>query len=754
MLEPILPKFDKELRKIRFKRMRKTLISNVDGASRREITVDYCKTHMRREIRIDQCVNALKADKKIRAVLQIGPAGALENLLADSAIAVVNTCNSKRNHERSPDRSMLFEALGQLWCHGYRLNFERINPGDGFDESLPTYAFDPIRCWKEPSKGTTGESVNRVFNQGWTPLPVKTTSLEKNRVLIFTNGDPQRHLEELLVSLKAKNCSVRVETGLSDETIAEVADYAAGLILFIIQPCSLSLDDTFFALFSIRRHILRMHPVPFLIIDLASTPLSTTTIGSLREQHLLSPEMNVYVDNSIRQPLLPIVEKLAVGAAADQLLVLPGGRLMQLSYSESAAPAADEMQLHGRVLVLGGAGAVGKSLVREVLHRAKEGTTVIIASRNAKAKIPSDLVALAKEHGHSLEAIDVDVLDFDQVTKMIGQFDNLTTIINVVGLPPVENLDKPRTEVMKVLESKIISTENILEALEKNSFHLENLILISSLSALLGLQGTEEYAAANQYLDSLSTSPSSIVDNVVSIQWPAWKGDGMAVDAHSPISSLLNDGAISHAEGRRMFRESLKHRGVVAVAKVHPMKLKYEIGRRLRGVQDDNEGEAMVDDSGLSPMEIIRNIWTSILSASQVKDSDNFFEIGGNSLNALQVSWAVTKRLRCASRVFLLFDFPVFSDFVKEIMKEAFKGDDTIKIIDKTGKLYLTYAQDNMFLLKQLERGTHYNIVFSTVVRGIYLYIKQSFGTSLFFGSALSGRIFLLYYSHSLPPLY
>ncbi|GMT03131.1 hypothetical protein PENTCL1PPCAC_25305, partial [Pristionchus entomophagus] len=720
MLEPILPRFDKELRKIRFKKMRKTLISNVDGAPRREITADYCKTHMRREIRIDKCVEALKTDKKTRVVLQIGPAGVLENLLAQSGIPVVNTCNSKRNHERFPDRSQLFEALGQLWCHGYRLNFERINPGEGFDEKLPTYAFDPIRCWKEPGKGAVGagELTNRVFNQSWAPLAIKPIPIDGKKVVIFTNGDAQSELATLLLCLKDKKCSVMLSNTLGEESISAASGYSPDIVLFVIRDAPHTLEDTFFASFSIRKNILSVRPVPFLIIDLVASPMSSTTMGSLREQHLLAPGLSVYVDNSLRAPLLPIVERLAAGAAADQLLVMPAGRLLQLAYTDATAPDTEDMRLHGCVLVLGGAGAIGKSLVREVLHRAKEATTVIVASRSAAAKLPSDLLTLAEERGHILEAINMDVLDKDQVVKMVNNLDRLTTVINVVGLPPVENLEKPREEVLKVLQSKIVSTNNVLAALEKSSTRLENLILISSLSALLGLQGTEEYAAANGYLDALASTPPALVENVLSIQWPAWKGDGMASDNHSPISSLLNDGVISHAEGRRLFRESLKHRGVVAVAKIHPIKLKYEIGRRLRGAPDENEEETTTDDSSLTPFEIVRDVWRSILSAAEVKESDNFFEIGGNSLNALQISWAVNKRLHCSSRVNLLFDFPVFSEFVRKVMKEANKGDDSIKLIGKTAKMPLTYAQDNMFLLKQLEKGTHYNIVFSTEVEG------------------------------------
>ncbi|GMR33680.1 hypothetical protein PMAYCL1PPCAC_03875 [Pristionchus mayeri] len=711
MLEPILPQFDRELRQIRFKRLRKTLISNVDGKSRREITPNYCKTHMRCAIRIDKCVNALKTDKKTRAVLQIGPSGILENLLANSGVVVVNTCDSKRNHERFPNRSQLFEALAQLWCHGHRLNFGAINPADAFDESMPTYAFDQVRCWKERKSSSTIEAVNRVFSQGWAPLSLKPTVIDGKRVLIFVNGEPEVELKELLLDLEKKHCKVEVARKLNDDAIKNSSDFKPDLALFVIQKAT-SLDDTFFASFAIRRHVLAARPVPFVIVDLEVTPLSSTVIGSLREQHLLAPGMNVYVENSLRAPLLPLVEKLASGAPADQLMVLPGGKLMQLAYSETSAAAADEMRLHGRVLMMGGSGAIGKSLVREVLHRVKEGTTVVIASRNATSKHPADLAALAAERGHRLEAVDVDVLDETQVFELIARLKDLSTVVNVVGLPPVENLDKPRSEVLKVLQSKITSTENVILALEKSQKRLENLVLISSLSALLGLQGTEEYAAANGYLDSLASTLSGLVDNVVSIQWPAWKDGGMAAETTSPISSLLNDGAITHVEGRRLFREALKYRCVVAVAKMHPMQLKNEIGRRLRGADDvDVEGAS---DDVMTPAEIVRDIWSTILSAGEVKDGDNFFEIGGNSLNALQISWAVNKRLRCSSRVNLLFEFPVFADFVSEVMKEANKGDDGIKILDKTSKLPLTYAQDNMFLLKQLERGTHYNIVFST----------------------------------------
>ncbi len=121
--------------------------------------------------------------------------------------------------------------------------------------------------------------------------------------------------------------------------------------------------------------------------------------------------------------------------------------------------------------------------------------------------------------------------------------------------------------------------------------------------------------------------------------------------------------------------------------------------------------------------EIVAAIWADLLGAERVGIDDDFFALGGHSLLGIQV----LSRLRTAFGVELpvraLFEEPVLEGFSAHIdatlRDSAAVAAPPLERTPRTGRLPLSFAQERLWFLEQLEPGTaFYNIPSVTRFRG------------------------------------
>ena len=60
--------------------------------------------------------------------------------------------------------------------------------------------------------------------------------------------------------------------------------------------------------------------------------------------------------------------------------------------------------------------------------------------------------------------------------------------------------------------------------------------------------------------------------------------------------------------------------------------------------------------------EVMASIWIEVFQISRVGVSDNFFDLGGNSLAAMQIVARVCRMLRAEVSLFQLFDAPTVAE--------------------------------------------------------------------------------------------
>src|SRR3989339_740225 len=111
----------------------------------------------------------------------------------------------------------------------------------------------------------------------------------------------------------------------------------------------------------------------------------------------------------------------------------------------------------------------------------------------------------------------------------------------------------------------------------------------------------------------------------------------------------------------------------------------------------------------------IANIWQEVLNIKKIGLNDNFFNLGGHSLKAIQVLARINKEFDIDLGLKELFKYPILNELSKEVEKELNKENKkTAVIIPKTKKkeyYKLSYAQQKIFIWHKLDPDSYiYNL--------------------------------------------
>ncbi|MCC5648476.1 condensation domain-containing protein [Nostoc sp. XA013] len=109
--------------------------------------------------------------------------------------------------------------------------------------------------------------------------------------------------------------------------------------------------------------------------------------------------------------------------------------------------------------------------------------------------------------------------------------------------------------------------------------------------------------------------------------------------------------------------------------------------------------------------EVLAGIWTEILGRECIGNNDNFFDLGGHSLLATQV----ISRLRDAFKIEIplsyLFESPTIAECAQRIEAKIRTGEKfetpPIKPVSRSENFPLSFAQQRLWLLDQLDPGNH-----------------------------------------------
>ena len=121
--------------------------------------------------------------------------------------------------------------------------------------------------------------------------------------------------------------------------------------------------------------------------------------------------------------------------------------------------------------------------------------------------------------------------------------------------------------------------------------------------------------------------------------------------------------------------------------------------------------------------QLLSQIWVDVLKLEQIGIHDNFFDLGGHSLLATQVVSRIRSQLNVELPLAELFDYPTVKELAEVLAvmldDQGAEEFEAIPVIDRSDNLPLSFAQEQLWFLNQLEPdSTVYNINLALRLKG------------------------------------
>jgi acyl carrier protein/NADP-dependent 3-hydroxy acid dehydrogenase YdfG len=238
------------------------------------------------------------------------------------------------------------------------------------------------------------------------------------------------------------------------------------------------------------------------------------------------------------------IGKIALSLAPDDVRVAP------------VIPAPVEVRPDATYLITGGLGALGLTMAGALVDRGARHLA-LVGRRAPGAAVRGAIAALEGKGAHVL-TIQADVAGSEQVERALAEVRRrmppLRGVIHAAGvLDDATLLQMTGEQIRAVMAPKAAGAWALHAATERDPLDL--FVMFSSASALLGLAGQANYAAANAFQDALARHRRRLGRPALSIGWGPWAEVGMAADRSDRGGRLaaLGLGSLTRAEGVEAF---------------------------------------------------------------------------------------------------------------------------------------------------------------------------------------------------------
>jgi acyl transferase domain-containing protein/acyl carrier protein len=697
----------------------------------------YWARHLCRTVRFQQGLATLLEDPA-RVLLEVGPGqGLTSHAVAERARLgrdnpVIATM--RWSYGLQSEFSVMLHAAGQLWLAGALLDTDRFLAREGRRRvPLPTYPFERQRYWidppaagQEPSAVTTSKKKPDVadwfYVPSWrpSPRPRRVDDARGNWLLL---ADRYGIGDALADQLRARGAEVLIVRE-GDDVSSRIGELVAGgsAPARIVHLWSLrSPDDTrsssarfealqktgYNSLLGLVQALCRNGVEHGVRIDVIANELHEVNgserlvpeNATIRAVAMVAPQehpaltcrcidTDIAPDDRDRRDAL-------VSQLLDELLSPTTEPVVTYRRGVRALPsfepvrletvATDDMPFRDRgvYLITGGLGGVGMILARHLAQRVK--ARLVLAGRTAlTADHPrTRQIRELEDLGAEVLVLSADVSSRDEMLRVLADIDarfgELHGVIHAAGNVGAETFREIQNAPNADSESQFVAKVHGLLVLDDvlGDRPLDFVLLMSSLSAILGGLGFTAYTAANLFMDAYARRKNRAgATRWTSVDWDSWR----LPDMRSVIAGLgasVSEFVMEPHEGvaalERVLAEGNLSQIVVSTGDLQA-RLRMWIDRvpetttaPIAKHQRPNLRTAYEAPRGELEQQIAA-IWQELFAVADIGVNDNFFELGGHSLLATQLNARLSSTLHVEMSLAALLQAPTIAELAIAVL--------------------------------------------------------------------------------------
>ncbi|HEY6802399.1 MAG TPA: SDR family oxidoreductase [Pyrinomonadaceae bacterium] len=360
------------------------------------------------------------------------------------------------------------------------------------------------------------------------------------------------------------------------------------------------------------------------------------------------------------------------------------------------------LKQRGVYLITGGLGNLGLIFAEELARSVQ--AKLVLAGRSQfpeKSKWPewltthdeSDRVSTKirrlqelEELGAEILVVRADVANEDELQGVIdgalesfGHIDGVIHAAGIIGRATVKTIDEMTAQNCdEILRPKVEGLTVLEKVLRK--VNPDFVLLMSSLSGILGGLGFMAHAAADNFMGAFASAHSQT--RWLNVNWDGWQLNEQKVSSNMPGASLSQLG-ITPEEGLKVFRRVLSNlrtsQLAISTSDLQTRLERATIFESLLDQQTETQAANLYKRPELASTFIapvtevqqqIAAIWQTLLGIDQVGIHDNFFELGGHSLLAIQLTGRLRQDFKVEIPLRSLFEMPTIDALAAAVERE------------------------------------------------------------------------------------
>lgn len=378
----------------------------------------------------------------------------------------------------------------------------------------------------------------------------------------------------------------------------------------------------------------------------------------------------------------------------------------------------------GTFIVTGGASGIGLE-VSKYIASASRACTLIILGRTSLEDTDGlpDPRRIAMNHLESLGATiyyhRVDVASEEQMSATFQHvksvFSKVDGVIHAAGVggkfAPIQS--KSWNEVGQTLAPKVTGTL-LLDAFTRD-LRPDFFVMFSSLNAIVPQKHSLEYTVANAFQYHYATYQRTAHQrNFIAVCWPGWRDTGMSARmAKGDVGPSALNFQLKTESGLQIFARALQCKTpnlIVAIGDISKFKSNPYFrlpGMDRKPIAPDNTNIGPKPQVAATVEQRIVHIFEKVLKPyDQLQPDDDFFDLGGNSLNGTQVINHLEKEFGTVVTFEDLLEYGTsarLAVYIKGRTAKTAKERKNITAIEEQEYYNTSNAQRRLWIIQQLE---------------------------------------------------